>query len=286
MITLRDARWLLIPAVLLALAAAPAPVEDVVREANTAYARGKYAAAVRLYEQAEARAEDPSLVAFNKAAALYQLALAATAGERLGHFRDAELHYRCAAEGADEPRLLRARFGLANSLVQGRPDSIAALAEAITLYRACLATPGVDEGTANDGRHNLEVAKVMLARAKVKAKEDPNRENGEDKKKPDDQKKPDPNKPGGGEDEGKKDGSPKPTDKEVEAKDREKANPTDQRAPGQGNMKTSLDASDVPPLSVDEAEEELREAAKRIADQRAIRRHRPARTLAGTVKDW
>src|SRR5438128_8324322 len=75
---------LLVPTVcLLLLAAAPGAEDDLIRAANAAYLRGDADAADMLYAQAEERAADPGLVAFNRAAVLFQR----------GEFREAELHY-------------------------------------------------------------------------------------------------------------------------------------------------------------------------------------------------
>src|SRR5947207_13901694 len=113
---------LLVPALLglLLLGAAPdANVERLLRDGNAAFDRGDFEQAVEFYTQAEDRATDPGQVAYNKATALYRLALdekeekTVDAGSR---FRQAEDHYRRSAEGADEPRRSRALFGLANSL--------------------------------------------------------------------------------------------------------------------------------------------------------------------------
>src|SRR4051812_48041322 len=69
---------LLVPALLglLVLGAAPdANVERLLREGNAAFDRGDYEQAVEFYSQAEDRATDPGQVAYNKATALYRLAL-------------------------------------------------------------------------------------------------------------------------------------------------------------------------------------------------------------------
>src|SRR5687768_8935958 len=114
---------LLIVPMLIVAAAPRTTVDDLVRRGNDAFEAKDYAGAVRLYEQAEALTTDPGLVAFNKAAALYQLAMSSkVAPEKTGLFRRAEEHYRCAADDRAEPRRLLARFGLANSLMQGRGE--------------------------------------------------------------------------------------------------------------------------------------------------------------------
>src|SRR5207237_9198616 len=99
---------------LLLLGAAPdANVERLLRDGNAAFDRGDYEQAIEFYGQAEDRANDPGQVAYNKATALYRLALDEQeegTGEPLSHFRKAEDYYRRSAEGADEPRRSRALF--------------------------------------------------------------------------------------------------------------------------------------------------------------------------------
>src|SRR5262245_48981385 len=161
----------LLPLLLLVAAAPVARVEDLVRRGNEAFDAGEYAEAVKLYEQAEPSATDPGLVAFNKAATFYKQGVTAPPGQRMDFFRRAEQHYRCAAEGAESSRRLRACFGLANSILQGRAEDAAALRQAIACYRECLSSPDVDEALAADARHNLEVAKLLLIRAKARSPE-------------------------------------------------------------------------------------------------------------------
>ena len=75
--------------------------EELVRQGDAAFERGDYSAAVDLYTRAEDAITDPGLVAFNKGAALYRLALAADdEASRRQWFREAELHYRRCLEDA------------------------------------------------------------------------------------------------------------------------------------------------------------------------------------------
>src|SRR5205823_10558028 len=107
---------------------------------------------------------DPGHVAFNKAAALYQL----------GNYREAERHYRCALENAPEPRRTNARYGLANCLVhEGQDLGAASLQEAIELYELCLRREGLDPDLATDTRHNLELAKLLWLEAQAQPTERP-----------------------------------------------------------------------------------------------------------------
>jgi hypothetical protein len=273
------------------LAAAPAPsIDDLVRRGNAAFADRDFTAAVKLYEQVEGRATDPGLIAFNKASALYQLALSgSTPANRLDRFRQAEQQYRCAVEGADDQRRLRARFGLANSIVQGRPDDVAALKDAIGSYRDCLHNPTLDEGTGSDVRHNLEVARLLLLKAQLKpSKTDDQPKNTDSSEKPKNTEPPEPDpmtpKPG---DQGMKDGGrEKPTDQPIDTKDGDKPTPTQEKTAGQGQVKTLFDETPSPQLSAREAEADLRKAIDLIQEELRARRLRSARPPSGTVKDW
>ncbi len=275
-------RWtlLLVPIVLIA-AAPSASIDELIRRRN--------AAAVALYKEAETRATDPGLIAFNKACALYQLALVSQSpDERRDYFRQAAQHYRCATEDAADRRRLRARFGLANSLVQGRPDEAGALKDAIASYRDCLHNPALDEGTGIDVRHNLEVARLLLLRAQTKSadsEELKNIESGEKPKKPE-SKESDPKPPMTGDDGMKGDTTPKPTDQPADVKDGGKPQQTDKTTPGLGKEPVLFDNSSAPSLSAAEADVQLKQAFARIQKEQRERRLRSARTPAGTVKDW
>ena len=86
--TTRRVPLYLLPFALSTLLAAAAPLptdgpDDLIRQANAAFARGDVEAAEKLYAAAEERTADPGLVAFNKAAVLFGR----------GEFRFAEEHY-------------------------------------------------------------------------------------------------------------------------------------------------------------------------------------------------
>src|SRR6478736_5916071 len=93
------------PAILLLGAAPDTNVERLLRDGNAAFDRSDYEQAVEFYTQAEDRATDPGQVAYNKATALYRLALDEKeegTGDPGSRFRKAEDYYRRSAEGADE----------------------------------------------------------------------------------------------------------------------------------------------------------------------------------------
>src|SRR5262249_2605644 len=205
------------------------------------------AAAVRHYEQAEALTTDPGLIAFNNAAALYQLALGSKVQhEKTGLFRRAEEHYRCAADDPAEPRRLLARFGLANSLLQGRSEEIAAVRRAISCYRDCLKTDTLDESLTADARHNLEVAKGTLARLLERPPPDkPPQEQGDERKNPP-RKEPDPKNQGGIGDPTTGATDPQPMGDPAEAKNGPKPIPTKRPEAGPGNVQSINDEMPTP----------------------------------------
>src|SRR5258708_5590004 len=106
----------------LLVGAAPLTPEDAMRQGNEAVARKDYDAALRFYEQAEATATDPGLVAFNKGAVLF----------RLGRHREAELCYlRCLQDRAiRKERRAKALYDLGVCLLQRGAEAREALARA------------------------------------------------------------------------------------------------------------------------------------------------------------
>src|SRR4051812_28791754 len=113
------------------VAAAMPQADDLIREANAAFLRDDVAAADRLYAAAEERTADPGLVAFNRAAVLFQK----------GEFRDAELQYaRVLDDRACPPeRAARAWFNRGTCLVR-RGGTAAVYRSAIACFERCLAS--------------------------------------------------------------------------------------------------------------------------------------------------
>jgi tetratricopeptide (TPR) repeat protein len=269
-----------IPALLSAVLIGAAPtvsVEDLVRQGNQAFARKDYAAAVALYARAEPHATDPGHVAFNKAAALYEQ----------GEFRQAERAYRCALEGAVEPRLCQARYGLATCLVrQGRELGPNALREAVILYEECLHQEGIDSDLATDARHNLEVAKLLWLEAQARDA-DRAEEGPEEDPRP---KPPDP--PGkrpetGGTDPGT--GRPDPRGKHMPVQPDAGTRPTPTHVPpgpGKGTLPPIPDDADLPPLSAEDAAAHLEQAAAKIGRERHTHRKQSVKPVLPGVKDW
>jgi tetratricopeptide (TPR) repeat protein len=160
--------FLLVPvACLLLMAAGPGAEDDLIRAANAAFLRGDTEAADALYSQAEERTGDPGLVAFNRAAVLFQR----------GEFREAELHYmRVLDDKACPPeRAARAWFNRGTCLLR-RGGSPAIYRGAVACFDRCLESPAADEPLKADARHNLELAKLLWFEANKVApkKETPN----------------------------------------------------------------------------------------------------------------
>src|SRR5262249_21794368 len=133
--------------------------DDLVRRGNAAFAQGDLDAALALYEKAEPAANDPGLVAFDKAAAYF----------RQGRFRDAELHFlRCLQDDqASKSRRAKAYFGLGIALVRrAEAKDRAALEQAIDAFASCLTLAEPSSELATDAQYNLELARWLRLRAK------------------------------------------------------------------------------------------------------------------------
>lgn len=157
---------LLLPAAVFLLAAAPPAEssEDLIRRANAAFLAGERDEAGRLYAAAEERTADPGLVAFNRAAVLFQK----------DEFRDAEVHYARVLDDAACPpeRAARAWYNRGTCLLR-RGDSAAVYRSAIACLERCLDSDAADDPLKADARHNLELAKVLWNKARKKdGKED------------------------------------------------------------------------------------------------------------------
>src|SRR5262249_22198058 len=285
-ITMRRLALLLAaPLGLLLLGAAPdANVEQLLRDGNAAFERGDYQQAIEFYSQAEDRATDPGQVAYNKATALYRLALDEKdegTGEPASRFRKAEDYYRRSAEGAAEPRRSRALFGLANSLVQGRGDEARALLQAIRCYRECLRSP--DRQIAEDARHNLELAKLLWLRVRAKDA----RQSEKEQKNPDGSSENNP--PMNDQNPGQTGGEPgtgRPGATEVPQPIHgrgDKATETSQESPGPSNLPPPRDDDTLSPLTEKRAEQKLAEAIDKILKARKMQRLRSAKAPGGTV---
>src|SRR5262245_1813767 len=94
-------------------------VQELLRRGNDAFAYGDYAAALDLYQKTEDLTGDPGLVAYDKATALYRLALhTENSRSKLNMMQEAEQSYRRSLEDATGPRRVQALFGQGNCLLQ------------------------------------------------------------------------------------------------------------------------------------------------------------------------
>jgi Ca-activated chloride channel family protein len=261
---------------------------DLVRQGNAAYDRQDYAAAVDYYSAAEDRITDPGFVSFNKAAALYRLAgLPEGGSRRAGLYREAELHYRRCLEDAEGRRRAEALYGLGNSLLQqGRGAD--AYREAVRAYEQCLAQDDVAPDLAEDARHNLEVAKLLLLQARASKKDrddEPDDQNEDPMKKP--PQRPDHTQPGAAQ---QAVGTPSPNGDKVRTNVQQGEQPvrtTEAPPPGEGNTLPPVPDKDVlVPMAPEDAAAHLEKAAARVLRERREHRHLAARPPSAGVKDW
>jgi Ca-activated chloride channel family protein len=276
---LRAAAAVLVPLALLLLAATPVggPLYRV-RRGNAAFERGDYAEALYEYGQAEERIDDPGLLAFNEGTALYQV----------GRYREAELHFRRSREDAEGPRRARLLYNLGNCLVQqARPNDVRRLQEAVDLYGQCLDEEACEAELAENARHNLELGRLLLARARAR----PDTSEAEHEKQPSDT----PPRENNVDDhsslpEAKSampDASGRP--ERVAAAPQEASNGparAEQATPGRGNLGPLPDDEELAPLTPEDAEVYLEQAARRIQGERREYRRRPLPVPAAHVLDW
>jgi len=272
--------WLLLPALAL-VAAAPAsvPPDELVRQGNDAVVRKQYPDALKLYEQAEERGNDPGLVAFNEGVALYEK----------GDYARAEAHFRLTRQDAMGSRQVRASYNLAASLLRTAGDSdVAKLAEAVSLFEVCLGHDAADERLAADARHNLELAKMLWVQAKARPNPQKEKAPPEEEDPKSQPPKPDPVKQPGGED-----GAVNPT-KGVG----QRVNVT----PEQGKEPIKIDGQPAPgdnpslpvipvreelaPMSREDAEAHLRQAIERVIQEGRTHRQRSLKVPSGKVRNW
>jgi tetratricopeptide (TPR) repeat protein len=273
-------RWLALPGVLLLLAAAPdADPYHLVRRGNAAFGAGRFDEARGLYERAQERITDPGLAAFNAAVALYQLT----------DYREAERQFQCCLADAVGLRRARALFGLGNCLLLQGDRNTERLREAVRAFGECLQEGEVDAALTSDARQNLELAKLLLARAdgqppKANPPEPQSSRNGADRRprpkqlpdrglgqKPQGAEKPDPRQPGTAV---KPEHGPEPT-------------PTNERPPpGAGNLEPIPDRAELTSLASPDAERHLDAAVDRITRERRAYRFRLPRGPGSAVLDW
>jgi tetratricopeptide (TPR) repeat protein len=276
----RPARtWLAVLALATLAAAPPVAPDELVRLGNAAFGRGDYALAVDFYGRAEERTLDPGLVAFNEATALYQL----------GRYREAELHYLRSREDATGLRRARLLYNLGNSVLkQGRQHSSRRLREAIASYEECLQQNGIDAELAADARHNLELARLLLQKAKSREEGKNSAEEEQGNNNPQADERTDV-KPGGDDSSAV---APDPAGKVGPAAEQPgnrntaQAKTNEQPPPGQGNLPPIPDEDDLAAMTPVDAAEHLKKAAARIQQERREYRQRPVAAAPANMPDW
>lgn len=276
---MRIVAFLLLVGVVLGAAATPKTPLAWIREGNAAFAREDFGGAAEAYTQAETRIEDPGLAAFNKATALY----------RLGRFREAEQHFREAAEDAEGLRQARVRFGLGNCALRlSRGLQRAWLQEATVHYQACLEHPAADADLIEAARHNLELARGLLQKAEV----------GKDAVDSHDEERDSERDPGENRSESGADAAVNATPATPDPKGKleyladqrpqpgQQPRATSQLPPGKGNLPPLPDEDQLVPLSREEAAALLEQAVGRIRRDQIDYHRRPQPRLPAHVKDW
>jgi hypothetical protein len=279
---MKRSRFLLLFAALIGISAGPAqPPDDLVRRANEAVAGGDLEAAESLYAQAEERSPDPGLVAFNTGTLLY----------RRADYRRAELCFRRTLGDAAIPRERRGKglFNLGNCLVKQGETDLRQLQAAIDCFELALREP-LEEGIRRDAEHNLELTKLLWAKARAKnpdKEHDPEWDNPREKEPPPDPKKPpEPQgKDGANENASKLD----PAVKIDPGKGQDKGVATKETAkpvPGQGNLPVLPDTEEVPSRSTDDARAFLKKAADRLQRERQKLREEAVQGERIRANDW
>jgi hypothetical protein len=287
---MRKLHFLTLGLALMLVGAAPVQeltVEELLRQGNEAFARGDYAAAVAAFGQAEDLTDDPGQAAFNKAAALYRMAVqSGRDGERVKLLAEAGQNYRWCLEDAEGSRRWAALFGLGNSLLQQHPaGGTRVLFDAVACYEQVLAAADAEPSLKNDARHNLELARLLWA--KQRKESDPNQNKPQDN---DPQTPPKPQDPPRTQsDQGADHATGTPQDGgdkvRVDLKPGEKPVPVEEAAAGARPL-PPVPETDAESLSVDDAKEHLKRALKKIRDEKLEFQQRGAQPPARGVKDW
>lgn len=261
----------------------PRSVGELMRDADAAVLRGDLETAESLYAEAEPLTADPGLVAFNKGVILF----------RRGQYRQAELHLRRSlADAAISPeRRARGLFNLGDTLVKQAGDTDAKLLQtAIECYELVL-REATDDGLKTDAAHNLELAKLLWAKAVAKqpAKQrDRDWENPEtpEPKTPPPPKKEEGKEPAVGDPKTKPDGKAKaePTKEKVDsAKDKVE---TPQQVPGSGNLPVVNEDPTAGPVTTEDADAILKRTAARLQRERQKLREETSQGERFRPNDW
>jgi tetratricopeptide (TPR) repeat protein len=285
---------LLLPAaVLLAAAASPIPepsAEELIRRANALFTHDRDEAN-RLYEAAEVLTSDPGLVAFNRAAVLFQ-------NDRFGEA--ATYYYRVLRDAACPPeRAAKAWYNLGTCLINQPNATSAVYDNAITYLRHCLDSDVADAPLKANAAYNLKLAKLLWKKAW-----DEEERNG---KKP-----PMPNDPHPPEEDPRNDPGQRPLGADPQLGDPDhgegtggtsvpkgvpqpatgagmKASPANGQAPAPGptgQLPPLEDRKEIQPLTPEQTREQLRQTAERLKrDQQILRMTLYGQERTG-LHDW
>ena len=276
-------RWILL-AFALCAADPVRDLKDLLREAESAVSHGDWESAERLYAEAEPQTADPGLVAFNKGVILYHR----------GNYRQAEAHLRRSlADAAIEPtRRTRGLFNLGDCLVKQAGDSDAKqLQQAIECYELVLAE-STDADLKADAIHNLELTKLLWAKAITKQpakNRDPEWENPdkpEPKTPPPSPKKEETQQPATGDSKSKPDAKTKAEISKEKADPAKDKKETTQKVPGSGSLKVLNDDITGPPLSAEDADTALKRVAERLRKERRKLREESSQGERFRPNDW
>lgn len=269
---------------LLGAASSEVSWEELLNRGDAAFARGDYAEARRLYEEAEPRSLDPGRVAFGLASTHFRLSQVEP-DRRVEHVQEASRFYRMCLS-PHEPRRVAALFGLATCLIESSDGQEAkALEEAAGLLRECLDLADPQSELARHARHNLERTRLFLAQVPPRGEEQPrppDREDPHDSTGNQDQPMTTSNQPTPGQGTTPVTPTPGTTAKGGKNEEAGKGN----QAPGEGNLPPVPDRDTTSPLSRDDARAHLEQAVERILREKQQHRQSSARPPAADVKDW
>jgi Ca-activated chloride channel family protein len=251
--------------------------DDLLRLGNEAFQRKDYAMALKHYEDAEERAADPGLVAFNKGASLF----------RLGRYREAELCYlRCLQDRkAPAERLHKALYDLGTVLMLRGSEAkdLDALRRAMESFQACAKEAGADPSLVDSAEYNGELARLLWIklRAELKSDDPPVGDNNPGNKNPKDkQSDTQPDKQGS--DMGK-DGKPTQPGDAKQPGENDLLNPKDKLLGG-GNVPVLPDVGELVPLDGQDVRARLAQEIERIENQKKNRA--PRLDAPRDVMDW
>lgn len=274
--------WLTPLAVLLIGAAAAADPEEYIRQGNAAFEREEWDAALKFYGLAEERTPNPGLVAANKGAALY----------RSGDYPGAAAHYRRCLEDATGPRRAAFLYDLGTAtLMQSKGAEPKLIRQAIDCFALCLRQPEAADDVRKNAAHNLELAKVLYAKARqARAGKDPG---SNDPDEPKDNKPPEPKKeetkPQSGDPTVGPNGEPMPKGKPEAVDPRDPTQPIPVDAPpppGTGDLPPVPDSEDLKRMQPEEAARHVQRAAELILRERRKNQTEMAPKASKIIADW